>query len=234
MEMDSTHNMPSNGPDSRPGQQEQSSHPDRGGRTRALVKAITELVDHGIVPLRQQTEFLGQASIWLEQAQQAAAVLRSSKTAMINNGLGAGNMPWDWFLLYQDEALRAGVIAVNPYRPVPAHDHPGASGILLMLEGHLIEHHYQLDTIDEAVSGKVTLLAGKTRYLDADHYSIYLPDWNNVHSLSAMGRPAIALSIQLNPAHDSKRSWFLPIRDETAGKTLAVRTHQGILSQRST
>jgi len=230
MKMDSTHNRPG----SRPTPRDQSPHPDHGGKTRALVKAITELVDHGIVPLRQQTEFLGRASIWLEQAQQAASVLRSSKTAMINNGSGVGTMPWDWFLLHQDEALRAGVIAVSPYRPVPAHDHPGASGILLMLEGHLIEHRYQLDTVDESVSGKVTLIAGETRYLDAGHYSIYLPDWNNVHSLSAMGRPAIALSIQLNPMQDSKRSWFLPVRDEMAGKTLAVRTHQGILSHRST
>jgi len=224
--MDSTHKTPGH-----PGH---PARPDRGAGTRALTRAITELVDHGIVPLRRQTEFLGRASIWLEQAHQAATVLRSSRTAMINNGLGSGTLPWDWFLLFQDEALRVGVIAVSPYRPVPAHDHPGASGILLLLEGHLIEHHYQLDTADEAISGAVTLIAGDTRYLDAGHYSVYLSDWNNVHSLSAIGRPAIALSIQLNPVSDSKRSWFLPVRDEIGGKTRAVRTHQGMLTQRPT
>lgn len=200
---------------------------------RALSRALNRLVDHGVIPAEKHTDYLGQASVFLNQATQAIAVLRSSTRAMMNSFDEDGGAPWDWFLLHQDDEIRCGVLAVSPYRPVPVHDHPGASGILLVLEGHLVERSYQLDSSTEPGTGLVRLVPGETHYLDAGQWDVYMSDWNNLHSLSAIGRPAMALSIQFHPGSEQARSWFLTTGKDAGEAPFAIRTHQAMLNHRT-
>jgi len=199
----------------------------------ALSQALNRLVEEGILPPDRYTDFLGQFTVYLNQAFQAVSVLQSSTRAMMNASPQENDLPWDWFLLHQDEDVRCGVIAVNPYRPVPVHDHACSGGILLVLDGHLVERCFQLDVSSEPETGLVKLIPGETRFLDAGQWGVHLPDWNNLHSLSAIGRPAIALSIQLSPATEKARNWFLTTGDETGNSVYAMRTHQAMLKHRT-
>ncbi len=200
-----------------------------GHGARALASAINELIEHGVIPARKRTDYLGQASMYLKQAFQAVTILRES-TKAINDTTNRTKTPWDWFPLHKDEEIRAGVVGINPYRPIPIHDHPGASGILLVLEGHIIERSYQIDSTQEKATGLVELIPGQKRYLDAGQWSVFMPDWNNLHSLSAMSRPAMAFSIQFHPYDERVRNWFLMTDSETDGSIKAVRTHQDMLT----
>ena len=196
-----------------------------GRGAHALSLALNRLVDEGVVPGERLTDFLGQFTVYLNQAFHAVSVLQSSAKAMMNTSPRQNDTPWDWFLLHQDEDIRCGVIAVNPYRPVPVHNHTGSSGILLVLEGQMVERCFQLDDSSESSTGLVKLIPGETRYLDAGQWGVHLPDWNNLHSLSATDGPALALSIQFNPSSEKARSWFLTDGDDTGNVIYAMRSH---------
>lgn len=204
-----------------------------GQGAHALALALNRLVEEGVLPPNRYTDFLGQVTVYLNQAFQAVSVLQSSARAMMNTPSKENDAPWDWFLLHQDEDVRCGVIAVNPYRPVPIHDHACSAGILLVLEGHLVERCFQLDTSCEPETGLVRLIPGETRNLDAGQWGVHLPDWNNLHSLTALGGPAMALSIQFNPASEKARSWFLTTGDESDNFLYAMRTHDAKLKNRT-
>lgn len=197
-----------------------------GQGAHALSQALNRLVEQGVLPSSKYTDFLGQLTVYLNQAFQAVSVLQASARAMITKSPQDNDAPWDWFLIHQDEDVRCGVISVNPYRPVPVHDHTCSSGILLVLEGQLVERCFQLDVTSEPETGLVKLIPGETRYLDAGQWGVHLPDWNNLHSLSAIGRPAMALSIQFNPVSEKARNWFLTTGDETDGLMYAIRSNQ--------
>jgi len=200
---------------------------------RALAAAINELVQHGVIPVSRHTDYLGQASLYLEQAYRAATILRETTRSMAISG-GSNKEPWDWFLLHQDDDIRAGVIGIHPYRPVPIHDHPGTSGIMLVLEGHLVEHSYQVDDETGQRGDKANLIPGQTRYLDKDGWSVFMSDWNNLHSLSAMSRPALALSIHFHPNRQQSRSWFhITNPDSGPAGVTAIRTHNALLAHRT-
>ena len=204
-----------------------------GRGAHALSLALNRLVDEGVVPGERLTDFLGQFTVYLNQAFHAVSVLQSSAKAMMNTSPQENNVPWDWFLLHQDEDIRCGVISVNPYRPVPVHDHACSCGILLVLEGHMVERCFQLDDSSEPSTGLVKLIPGETRYLDAGQWGVHLPEWNNLHSLSATGRPAMALSIQFNPSNEKARSWFLTTGDDTGNVIYAMRAHDDMLKHRT-
>ena len=203
-----------------------------GRGAHALSQALNRLVEEGVVPRQQLTDRLGQFTVYLNQAFHAVSVLQSSARAMMGTLPQDNDSPWDWFLLHQDEEIRCGVIAVNPYRPVPVHDHTSTGGILLVLEGHLVERCFGLDASSEAATGLVRLVPGETRYLDAGQWSVHSPDWNSLHSLAATSRPAMALSIQFNPSNDV-RSWFLTTGEDTGNVIYAMRAHQAMLKHRT-
>jgi hypothetical protein len=200
-----------------------------GQGAHALAQALNRLVEEGGLPRSKYTDFLGQLTVYLNQAFQAVSVLRSSARAMMNEATKDNNLPWDWFLLHQDEDVRCGVISVNPYRSVPVHNHACSSGILLVLEGHLVEKCYQLDASSEPATGLVKLVPGETRHLDAGQWGVHLPDSNDLHSLAAIGGPALALSIQFSPESEKARSWFLTTGDETDSAGYAMRTHDTMM-----
>ena len=204
-----------------------------GRGAHALSLALNRLVDEGVVPGERLTDFLGQFTVYLNQAFHAVSVLQSSAKAMMNTSPRENDTPWDWFLLHQDEDIRCGVIAVNPYRPVPVHNHSCSSGILLVLEGHLVERCFQLDDSSESSTGLVKLIPGETRHLDAGQWGVHLPDWNNLHSLSAIGGPALALSIQFNPSSEKARSWFLTDGEDTGNVIYAMRSQDAAPKQLS-
>jgi len=204
-----------------------------GQGAHALALALNRLVEEEVLPPKRYTDLLGQLTVHLNQAFQAVSVLQSSARAMSNTMPQENDLPWEWFLLHQDEDVRCGVISVSPYRPVPVHDHACSAGILLVLEGHMVERCFQLDTSSEPETGLVRLVPGETRNLDAGQWGVHLPDWNNLHSLSALGRPAMALSVQFNPSSEKARSWFLTTGEDTGSVLYAMRAHDAMLKHRT-
>lgn len=198
----------------------------------ALSQALNRLVEQGVLPQGKFTDFLGQLTVSLNQAFHAVSVLQSSR-AMSNARPREDGLPWDWFLLSQDEDVRCGVIAVNPYQPVPVHDHVNSGGILLVLEGHLVERSFDLDTSCEDSTGLVKLIPGETRHLEPGQWGVHLPDSYNLHSLAAIGRPALALSVQFNPGNESLRTWFLTTGKETGDSMYAMRSTRARLKPAS-
>ena len=144
-----------------------------GQGAHALSQALNRLVEQGVLPSSKYTDFLGQLTVYLNQAFQAVSVLQASARAMITKSPQDNDAPWDWFLIHQDEDVRCGVISVNPYRPVPVHDHTCSSGILLVLEGQLVERCFQLDVTSEPETGQTSALAVHGTVVNEENHPLH-------------------------------------------------------------
>ena len=68
--------------------------------------------------------------------------------AAIFSSYESGNRFWLWQRLTKDAGINGGILNIEQTQDVPLHDHPGATGMIRMLEGEV--EVWQYDRSDEA------------------------------------------------------------------------------------
>ena len=134
---------------------------------------------------------------------------------------------WGWHPLWDDEALRVGLLIVMPGAPIPLHDHPGSTGLLQVLEGRVIIRQYTLrDLANSRGEPELVVLnvEGRRKYATND-YLIFGPEQGNIHAVSAVDGPCVLLDVLFHPYRDEERSWFMPLDADLnePGCVLAMR-----------
>ncbi|KPK38339.1 MAG: hypothetical protein AMJ69_08695 [Gammaproteobacteria bacterium SG8_47] len=118
---------------------------------------------------------------------------------------------WSWKVLADNPAVRGGLLGIYAGRPIPAHDHPGSRGALLVLTGKLRVTWF---AIQRQMPGDLTELrrvaqqdcrAGETALIDAGE--------RNIHHVVALTERCFTLNLLLSPFAEPERSWYLPIID---------------------
>lgn len=122
---------------------------------------------------------------------------------------------WDWNLFTDEPEIRVGLITVFKNRPIPIHDHPGANGLLLVLNGELTISEYQLHHSDVTNNLKLAelTLTSQTRITD-NEYACITQDAGNIHSLKTESEVCTVLDVLLTPYDEKQRSWYMPMADQ--------------------
>jgi len=122
---------------------------------------------------------------------------------------------WDWNSFSDDAELRIGLLTIYKDKPIPIHDHPGATGLLLVLEGHLNLAEYQLQHIKQM--SKISC-AGLSCVSEKDIYrgecAHITPHSGNIHAVSSESEACIVLDILFTSYDESKRNWYTPTSKE--------------------
>ena len=131
---------------------------------------------------------------------------------------------WGWQPYVNEPEIRIGLLRVYKNDSVPIHDHPGASGMLVILEGELTLNEYQLEQSDQYNQMQLASLSMTGQQnLVSNQYALITPDQANLHSLSAASDVCIILDVLLTPYAEEQRSWFTPVTDKViCGQTFTA------------
>ncbi len=133
---------------------------------------------------------------------------------------------WGWQSVYQDAIAKAGLFSTYSNAPVPLHDHPGVSGVVMVVEGQVEVERYTLKDKyrQQTQSGQVELQRCDRKVLKPFEISWFGPEECNVHSMHAITDQCVMLKVQLAQMK-AERSWYFPVRthDQELGTLSAHR-----------
>ncbi len=120
--------------------------------------------------------------------------------------------PWLWYPLQEGEWARVGLLTVTADHPLPLHDHPGSSGLLLVLSGEVRVRQFDIAGVVWQRS-RVGLQHRSDCSLAKYEISAFRAYCGNIHGIEALSERAILLDLLLHPCHDAMRSWYFPRLD---------------------
>ncbi len=124
---------------------------------------------------------------------------------------------WGWRPFINEENIRIGLIYVYKNKPIPIHDHPGANGVLLVLEGQLNITEYlrhNVNGMNQLSFSELSVVDEKN--IGTNGYSLMTPANGDIHSLSTESDVSIVLDILLTPYDEKQRCWYTPVSEKTS------------------
>lgn len=125
------------------------------------------------------------------------------------DSIGRGSPTWS-SLLYSDDKVDGGLLAVYRDKPVPFHDHPGALGVLLVLSGAIniryAEHVGQQDS-----AGPVELQITRVRQRLPGEVCWFSANERNIHQLEAATANTVMLVVHMSHSENIQKSFYFPI-----------------------
>jgi len=135
----------------------------------------------------------------------------------VANAWESGNRFWFWQRLSREPGLLGGVLSIEKGQDIPMHDHPGATGIVRILEGQA--EVWQYDVVDRSdPSGHVILKRHLYRRLKPGDTAALLPNEGNIHTLRASTAECRMLDYFIPPYQRLERKWYTPISHQWSEK----------------
>lgn len=182
----------------------------RAAYANALDNAVSELVDKAAIGENSVNQFYKlreQLLVWCRDQLASNAEIAKSRTWA----------NWGWQPYISEPEIRIGLLEIYKNDPIPIHDHPGASGILLVFEGELVIKQYELEhVVRENRMNLANLSMRSQQRLANTQYAFITPGQGNIHSLDAVSDVCIVLDVLLTPYDEKQRSWFLPVNNKTS------------------
>lgn len=130
-------------------------------------------------------------------------------TWLLQDNIFGEKTGWCFQEFHRCNALSVGLLAFTKNDRLPAHDHPGSTGLLLVLDGEL---SIQTFSIDEQDGGRMVNVRNNNEFsLTAGEHSIFTPDENNIHTLISQSESCRVLDILITPYKEEERTWFMPM-----------------------
>ncbi len=130
----------------------------------------------------------------------------------VNESYESGNQYWLWQRLVKQSHLNGGVLHIDRDRMVQLHDHPGATGILRVMQGEV--EVWQFDAVNEHTGSDgetvAYLVRRSRRLLKPGDVASLTPERGNIHALRAVSRQCSMLDFFIPPYKRSRRSWYEP------------------------
>jgi len=133
------------------------------------------------------------------------------------------NQPWGWVPFLECADVKVGVLTVFRNCDIPLHDHPGSTGLLIVLRGRVRIESYQM-AIDADLHGTQPLELEQTGDVElaegqSNHFG---PSENNIHSLQAIDDDCVLFDVLFCPYQPALRSYYLPVTEKSATGSLYV------------
>jgi len=177
----------------------------------ALLLGLQQLVDQH----RLNPDLLAR---YLENIRHSLALVLDNPEHGIKN-IGTGQ-PWGWNPTIESPDLSVGRLTIFGSQDIPLHDHPGSTGLLLVLQGQVLIRQYRM--LDSQSASPLELGQTGTEELTVGQTSHFGPELNNVHTLHAVDGDCVLLDVLFNPYRLQQRSFFLPVAPQSGRETLFV------------
>ena len=110
--------------------------------------------------------------------------------------------------LFENNFLRANLIAIKQERSLPLHDHPGSSGAMLVISGkvHATMCEQEIPADNTPSSNILTVAASKL--LSTNETSCFTQDRFNIHGIKAVTNRAVLMVIHTPPFAANQQTFF--------------------------
>jgi len=131
--------------------------------------------------------------------------------------------PWGWRPLLESPDIVVGALTVFADHDIPLHDHPGSSGLLLVLNGRVKVTSYKLvGSTDAQAQPPLELEKTSQNVLMPGDQWHFGPRQNNIHALHALDDECKIFDVLFSPYQLQQRSFFMPIVPGTNADNLFV------------
>jgi hypothetical protein len=140
------------------------------------------------------------------------------------------HQPWGWSPMLESPDLNVGALTVFMDSDIPLHDHPGSSGLLIVLRGRVRVQSYQVASAGDLRQVQPLELeqTGNVE-LDEGQYISFGPSENNIHSLHAIDDDCVLFDVLFSPYQPAQRSYFMPVTPQSPTGSLYVsRLHKPV------
>ena len=146
-----------------------------------------------------------------------------SQLASIGVEASSTDQPWGWMSALDKPECSAGTLTVFVDQAIPLHDHPGSTGLLLMLQGSARVSSYRLVESD-ALKQPSTLKLEQTgeTMLAVGQFTHFGPGENNIHSLQAIDQDCILFDLLFSPYQPHQRCFYMPVTSSSEEGVLYV------------
>ena len=190
---------------------------DTAGESDVLSAADYDQVLNDALSALLANSYVEQSS--LDQLQQARQYLFPTMYARLLSGAAQANSNtwsgWGWQSIIDTPDLRIGLLEIHSNKNIPIHDHPGACGTLIVLQGKLEVSTYQSSINKEmAKSGLAVLSKQGKQILEEKEFALITETEGNIHSLASVSDVCIVLDILLRPYDEGLRTWYMPASEQ--------------------
>lgn len=164
---------------------------DKRAQLEAALQALTEKVGKNAVAMRRCNTMHSEIFDWL-----------------LNNELNEPVAGWNFNEFHRSQLLSMGRLSFTNQDQLPVHDHPGSTGLLLVLDGVLTVKQYEVE--DQGVRAARVKQVNELS-LGAGDFNIFTPEQGNIHMLVAQSESCQVLDIVLSPYKEEERTWYMPL-----------------------
>ena len=115
----------------------------------------------------------------------------------------------DSVTIFEDTSIKVSLVTIDKGRPLPLHDHPGESGLMLVLEGSVNVCHCNLESAH--TGHPVKLFVEKVNALNEGDVNWFTESERNIHSVDSIEQRAILLVVHTSRCISEHQSYYFPI-----------------------
>jgi hypothetical protein len=134
----------------------------------------------------------------------------------VNEAYESGNRFWLWQRLVNSAYLNGGILNIDNTNAIPLHDHPGATGMLRIIEGEAEVWQYDAKAIPGKQKSMLKLAFHKV--LKPGDVAMLTPGKGNIHSVKSVSKECRMLDFFIPPYNRKARSWYVPEQGNWQGR----------------
>jgi hypothetical protein len=138
----------------------------------------------------------------------------------VKHSYESGNRFWLWQRMVRTGVLNGGVLNIDSTQMIPLHDHPGATGMLRIMEGEA--EVWQFDPAVKVSSSSRELKLVSRKILRPGDVAVLTPYKGNIHAVRSLSKECSMLDFFIPPYDRKKRSWYEPVTSDWQGKSEIV------------
>ena len=135
----------------------------------------------------------------------------------------------DSVLLFENHNIKASLVILENGRSLPLHDHPGASGMMFVVDGSVNICHCNAEPLKPGQPLSLNVVQKNT--LEKNDVSWFTANEKNIHSIEAVSPRALLLVIHTPVFSSQQQSYYFPLAGSlyTGSRVQAQRINAHVL-----
>lgn len=127
--------------------------------------------------------------------------------------------------LFDNNLMRVNLLAIEPERNLPLHDHPGSAGSMMVISGSVQATICEYTTSVDGTNQPTNLLTiVENTIISAGKTSCFTKDQHNIHSFKAIDGRTIVMVVHTPPFAANKQSFFFTAAPPAGNRFASINT----------